>query len=636
MNNAFLKLRFRLYSTFGLIPSADSVEKKEKANEKEYNTLIGIQQSDEMARYEELRGYFHSKEFKRRKKEINAQKYKNSEPHKKEQRLKKIIKSEPVRTYLKVADSKDLQHFQKIKESSKWERFHELKEFFDSDHFGEFKKTLKNKRRGKKREYQETLKLYKKKKKKYNWFFRFKDSKEYSNYLALKDSDKLHHFKELKEEIRNTKLSKIPKKERKQRKKDLRESKKQFKALKKDPEIKNYLKIRDSQKLKKFNELKDSREINEFLALEEKVNSASFAKIPEEIENLKLINTKEFKNYQEYKKLKRDGELKRALRFYHSKKFSLYQSAIESELLKEYRELKDYIESKEFIDLKKYLKTRNKFKLSSEFKDLQEYRELKKSDNIRWYYKHVNSKKYDFQRKWERTFLDEFQGDGIDTEKWLTSYYWGKALLNESYVQATDAHFYTEGNNLELADGVLKIITKKEEAEGKVWHPNFGFYPAKFSYTSGIINTGQSFRQKYGLFRAKVKLTNASSLRHSFWLVPDKILPEIDIFHYSGNKPGKIKVGSYIGDPRNKESLKADTDYIRGPNFSKRFYIYSLYWKPDMLLWKINGITVKKDKKNIPQEPMFLVINSGLDDEIQEKFLPKEMQVDWVETFKER
>ncbi|MBS3770044.1 MAG: glycoside hydrolase family 16 protein [Bacteroidales bacterium] len=532
MKNVFYRTRFRIFSFLGLVPDSGSFEKREKAIERDYNYLLEIQQSDELARFEELKNYFRSDEFRKKKKEINGQKYRNSEPYHKEKRFNKLRKSDPVKTYLKVADSKELNHYLRMKDSEPLKRYYELKEYFGSEQFEEFKRKLKHKRKQKKDEYKDALARYKKSK---------------------TDSDA--------EELR---------------------------------------------------------------------------RISEELKGLKFENTEDFKKYQEYKRLKKDPDIKKAIQFRNSKKFAIYQSAVESESLKEYQDLKDHVESDDFIETKAYLKTPNKFKYSNLYQNFQEYKTLEKSDKIRWYYKHVNSEKFAFHKNYERTFLDKFEDGQIDGNKWLTSYYWGKALLNESYVQTTDAHFFTDGNNLKIHDGVLTIITREEEAEGKVWDPKFGFYPRKFSYTSGIINTGQSFRQKYGLFRAKVRLSYAPHLRHCFWMVSDKILPEVDVFHYTDESPRKMEFGSYKGNPKDPNDVKLRKTRIKGPNFSKRFYIFSLEWKHGRLIWRINGMPVNEFKFNIPEEPMYMILNSGLNGEVDSSRLPKEMQVEWVEAYIEK
>lgn len=617
MNNALLKTRFRLLATLGLIPSAESLEKKERQTEEQFDRLRQIEQSDELARYEELRQYIHSDAFRKKKKEINAQRYKGSEAHQKEQRFKELSKTDPIKTYLKVKDSSDLRHYQQMENSKELVRFVELQKFFESPEFDEFKKSLKDKKESKKKYYKDTLASYKKLYKKYGWYYRFRDSKEYARYQELKDSDKVRRFEAL---ARGDHPKKDP----------------DYKSLKKDPDVKAYLKIHHSKKLRDFEALQDSDSIRKLDDLSEQVNAKTFKDLPEEIQNLNFKNTGEYKDYQEYKRLAKNSDIRKALKFQNSKKYQIYQQALNSDQLEEYERLREYLESDDFKETKKYLKRSNKFKYSEEYELLQEYEQLHKSKDIKWYFDNRDASRFDFLRKWERSFFDDFQAAQLDRDKWLTTYYWGKALLNDSYVQANDQHFFTDGANIELDGGQLRIITRKEQVEGKAWHPSFGFYPRQFEYTSGIINTGQSFRQKYGIYRTKAHLSHARNLRHAFWLVPDKILPEIDVFSYSGKNPRRLDLHAYSGDFKDKESLKIEKSAIKGYNFSKHYVIYELDWRPGMLVWKINGIPVRKQKKMVPDEPMYMILNSGVDGEVRERDLPKQMQLDWVEVYRQR
>ena len=51
MNNTLLKIRFRLLATFGLIPSAETLENKEQQLEEEFEKLHAFGQSNELAMY---------------------------------------------------------------------------------------------------------------------------------------------------------------------------------------------------------------------------------------------------------------------------------------------------------------------------------------------------------------------------------------------------------------------------------------------------------------------------------------------------------------------------------------------------------------------------------------------------------
>ncbi|MFO8235933.1 MAG: family 16 glycosylhydrolase [Bacteroidales bacterium] len=499
MNNKQLKIRFQTFSRLGLIPDALKIEKRENELREEYEKIIELGNSNEIKRFEDLKTFIESPEFKIRKKEINFQKYSDTKEYQKEQRFKKLSASKAIKNYLKLKDSEKLAQLNELLESGKLQQFIKLEDFFKSPDFKEFKKNLKKEKKG-----------------------------------------------------------------------------------------------------TKFGE------------------------------------TQEYKDLQEYKRLKKSPEIKKARKLHDSKEYELYTETKNSEALKEYYELYDYINSDEFKKFKKQLTSKNKFKYSQEYQDLQEYKRLKKSENIKWYYKRKDSEDFDFFRKWERTFYDDFQDNKIDKSKWLTMPYWGKVLLKDSYVQTDDNHFFTNGNNLEINGNILNVITKREDIKGKVWHPKFGFYLRQFQYSSGIINTGESFRQKYGLFRAKVRIEKVYPFKHAFWLNSERISPEVDVFSFMKKSTKTVSLISYWGELSGKNTAYYDKTDIKGPDFSSGYYIFSLEWYKDELIWKINDMTVRSQKKGIPDIPMYMILNSGLQTDAEDSDLPSRMLIDWVEVYQEK
>ena len=103
------------------------------------------------------------------------------------------------------------------------------------------------------------------------------------------------------------------------------------------------------------------------------------------------------------------------------------------------------------------------------FKEVEEYEKLKKNEDIIWYFKVKDSDKFDILKHREITFSDEFDKEKLDTKKWLTNYYWGEKLLKDRYSVEPDLQFYTEKENFELGNSFLKIITKPQKIDGKVW-----------------------------------------------------------------------------------------------------------------------------------------------------------------------
>lgn len=388
----------------------------------------------------------------------------------------------------------------------------------------------------------------------------------------------------------------------------------EYKSLKSDPEIKAYLKavkkgkgeIIKSKTVQKFEELSTYIKSSEFLAKK----------------NMKPItfkDTEEYKKLLEYNRQKKNPDIKDYYSFKASKEYANFLNIDGSSRLERYNELREYVSTDKFKEKKAYLLDIKRFEKTEEFKDLQEYEKLKKNEDIIWYFKVKDSDKFDVLKKKELTFVDDFDGDRLDTSKWLTNFYWGDKLLHDRYSTETDLHAYTEKDNFEIRNSLLKIHTKPQRVTGKVWSASSGFKTKEFTYTSGLINSGKSFRQKYGIFSAKIKLGNPAA-RNNFWMLADKITPHIDICRTSNGK---------VWADYAPEAGRLAKSSI-GSRYANDFYIYTLEWTPDKLIWRINGEEIFRQKSNVPQEPMYILLAGGLDKPINGMTT---MEVDWVRVY---
>jgi hypothetical protein len=384
----------------------------------------------------------------------------------------------------------------------------------------------------------------------------------------------------------------------------------EYQSLKKDPEIKAFLKA-PSKDVKSKTVLK-YEELGAF------VKSAGFL-AKKNMKPITFKDTEEYKKLLEYNRQKNSPEIKEYYKFKSSKEHANFLGTDGSARLTRYNELKEYLATSEFREKKNYLLDNKRFEKTEEYKDSQEYEKLKKNEDIVWYFKVKDSGKYDVLKKKELTFSDNFEGDKLDDKKWLTRYYWGDKLLKDNYSVETDLQAYTEKDNFEIRGSLLKIHTKPQKITGKVWSASSGFKTKEFSYSSGLINTGDSFRQKYGIFSAKIKLGNPAA-RNNFWMLSDKITPHIDICRTSNNKIWT----DFVADPGrfSKSSI--------GPRYANDFYIYTLEWTQDKLVWKINGEEIFRQTSNVPQEPMYVLLAGGLDKPINGMTT---MEVDWVKVY---
>ena len=269
---------------------------------------------------------------------------------------------------------------------------------------------------------------------------------------------------------------------------------------------------------------------------------------------------------------------------------------------------------------------KKKYELSDEYKLEQDYLSRKNSSKFQWYFKVKDSHKFNEVKRWNLTFTEDFSG-GIDRKKWLMRYFWGDAVLKESYALAGEKHLFTEGKNLEVAHGNLKIITKKEKIQGKAWDAKMGFFPKEFNYTSGLISSGNSFRQQYGLFEAKMRLNSSFPVNHAFWMVSEQMLPHIDVVKCSK----KLNFGNFWAINGNKVNKKQSS--AGSGKYTRDFFIYSLEWSKQKLIWKINGVPVMTSVKGIPESPMYLNFSSGFYQEADGTVLPASMEIDWIRCY---
>lgn len=362
---------------------------------------------------------------------------------------------------------------------------------------------------------------------------------------------------------------------------------------------------------KAYQEFEKSEELKHFLELESEVTSTDFAIKKKSILKKKFKSSDEFVKEKEYKALKKKVK--------------------GDEIPEELSALEKEINSEEFQKRKNYLtlKPQERYETTKEYKKENEYNELKKSEKIVWYFK--TKKKYPFKEieKWEQTFNASFKDATLDRKKWLTRYYWGDEILDEPYTMFDEKSFPTDGKNVEFYDGKLRLVTRKEEVAGKKWDPVHGFLQDTFEYTSALISTGKSFRQKFGIFKAKIKMSD-SDLSQAFWMKADGIVPHIDLVKYEKRK----LYANYFWSANGGKAPSKSISKTGGSKFTNDFFIFTLEWSPDKLVWKINDKVFKTQSSGVPQEEMYMVFSTALKEWGSDAGLPSGMEIDWIRAYK--
>ncbi len=439
---------------------------------------------------------------------------------------------------------------------------------------------------------------------------------DYEKYQAFLKSGKVEKYRDLEAVVLSNTFQENKKEieSKSYKNSPLYHEEKELQKLQKSKKIKTYFKVKNSSDLEHFNKIKETSELKEFLEIKKKIDAETLTKKsnPEE--------------WRKYKKFKKNRDFKRYIKFSKSKAFHIYNEITDNDILKRLNDLTEKVNSKEFRKEKAFLLDKKRYNKTEDYKKLKEFETFRKSEEFKTFL-HVQKKNpFKELEQWELTFSDEFNSNKLDTDKWITNYYWGNKLLGNNYSHTDDFNAFTNCN-IKIDNSVLKLKAKKEQQKSVVWDYKRGFVPKQFSYTSGIISSGKSFRQKYGKFEAKIKITNAKQLQNAFWLLSEKSTPHVDIFN---TEKGKLLAGNYWKDEKqfNKQNFR-----IKGIRPSKGYFIYTLEWSANKMIWKINDVVVKTILKGIPKEPMFL--NFAL--LVKHPKSPVgEMSIDWVRCYQQK
>ncbi|KAB2336726.1 glycoside hydrolase family 16 protein [Cytobacillus depressus] len=195
------------------------------------------------------------------------------------------------------------------------------------------------------------------------------------------------------------------------------------------------------------------------------------------------------------------------------------------------------------------------------------------------------------QDGWYLVWEDNFDGKRLDLKKWNIEE-WAAVKNNELQ--------YYGSKNVDVEKGYLKIISKKENKGGR-------------KYTSGAIHSKDKFSFLYGKVEMRAKLPGGQGIFPAFWMMTNKDhiwLPEIDIMEMLGQKPDEIwMVMHRLGEDK---KLKSVSSVYKGIDYTKDFHVFGIEWTPNNITWFIDGIERFKIDQFIPQEEMYLYLNTAV------------------------
>ncbi len=389
---------------------------------------------------------------------------------------------------------------------------------------------------------------------------------------------------------------------------------KQYKALLKLRKLKSYLLIHDSQELQGYERVKHTEEYQEYIKLKVIVKSADFDRKLHAVE------------YNAYRQIIRHPKIAALIRFENLRSFKEYNEVKNTKLPQEFEQLTAFVQSEEFKKNRKFLLDKKRYLTTDDYKLLEEYGSLAKRPDIVKYNALLQDPYFNSMRRWKLVFEDEFNQGSLDHTKWITRYYAGERFLNDTYGVGKDVQLYSS-DNVSFGHSAVCLNFRKESIIGKYWDGQLGIRERKYDYTSGMISTAASFRQCYGRFEAKVKL-NRGAVTSCFWMLGDADLPHVEVMKCQADGVRMGRVFHY------RAAVTNDIQLIPDLELANEYYIFTLEWTAEKMVWMINDMVVKEEKENIPDVPMYIVFSLGATETPADKGIPACMEIDWVRGYR--
>jgi beta-glucanase (GH16 family) len=381
-----------------------------------------------------------------------------------------------------------------------------------------------------------------------------------------------------------------------------------FKENKKILQNRKYKDTEEYQNTRRFKKLQNSPAIQLYFQILDSVELVQFLNFKSTSEYELLGNKKKVKDSELFKKMKS---------FENSKAYKTYVRFHNSYIISEFEKLKIKIATPEFKKANDFWSNEKRWHKTPEYFQEQRFYELAKNPDI-VFYENEKPERFAKYRSLELSFQDEFSWNTLNNSHWNFGFHYKSAELIGDHSFANEKQANNSGKNVAVEDGVLKIATKHEKVTARAWHTEKGFIDKEFHFTSDVLQTADKFRQKYGVFRAKIRCTG--NHHHAFWLGSDTKLPLINIFHSTGKH---ITLGN-----TNKNLI--DGIKITGIN-PQHFFIYTLIWTQKELVWMINNLEVYRTASNIPKEEMYLAFNSFISE--KQHGSVGNLEVDWVRVY---
>jgi beta-glucanase (GH16 family) len=255
---------------------------------------------------------------------------------------------------------------------------------------------------------------------------------------------------------------------------------------------------------------------------------------------------------------------------------------------------------------------------------------------------HIGPPNVTDSKKWVQVFSDDFNGNTLDTNKWITCYDAQNTSNNGCTNAGNQEQEWYLPQQVSVTGGAAVLTATNQPVTIKTSNG-----PVTYPYRSGMISTGRSdvngkvkWSANYGYYEARMKIDGGQGVWPAFWLLPaDKSWPpEIDIMEALGNQSHQVLLTSHWGSASDQSK---DSSTITGPDFTNGWHTYAVNWQPNEIDWYIDGELKKTvTGQAVPNKPMEIIIDLAIGGQLPGNAnattpFPRTTSIDYVHVFEE-
>lgn len=241
---------------------------------------------------------------------------------------------------------------------------------------------------------------------------------------------------------------------------------------------------------------------------------------------------------------------------------------------------------------------------------------------------------------YSKVFDENFDGDGLDRNRWKTALPWGP----DEIINRETQYFVNLFGNSPPDYNPFVFTGETLQITGIKTPDNLLAQSNNQPYLSGVITTSDYFEMTYGYVEMNAKVAGGQGLLSTFYLFNqdfEKNKPEIDILEYIGSRPDKAYQTYHYYDSNRARYSSGEKhssptmEFSGGPDLSSGFHTYGVLWEPGLIVWYIDGVETRRlTGVRVSDEPMniiaHLVIGSEWIGAPDEAALPAVFEIDYI------